>query len=220
MCSLSWCAQGARRALRVSGDHFRISAREFWHFDKSTHTGYHENTMTFETIPFRKRWARVGRGLTVVSLPIVLLLASACQPTIEILHSGAPVATVVPSAHALAIVGVDFDPPLNNLQTLSGAGVRLLVAVENQGQHRESDLVVTAQLLDSTDRVVADSLLNETITLEPLEPGEIRLVGFSPVTTLPIRGRYSLVVALTTVPGELDLQDNSHTYEIIVNGSE
>lgn len=190
------------------------------HIDKYTRVGYHGNIMMSEINLFNKRWLGRGRMLALVGLLIVLLIASACQPSIQLLAPGEPAATVVPSARALAIVGVDFDPPLDNLQTIAGSGLRLLVAIENRGQHREFDLEVTARLFDPADRTETSSLLDETVVIDALAPGELRLVSFSQVTKLPIRGRYSLVVELSAVPGELELWDNSHTYEIIVNGAQ
>lgn len=177
--------------------------------------------MIFEMMLFGKNRMLLGHKLALISVLLMLLLAaSACQPSIQVLPPTLPVATVTPSAHAVAIVGVDFDPPLSSLQALNESGVRLLVAVENQGQYPESNLEVTALLSDPNDPADARSLLNETVVIESLAPGEIRLVRFSPVTALPIRGQYTLMVELTAVAGDLALQDNSRTYEIIVNAAE
>lgn len=169
---------------------------------------------------FPRKRAVSGRGLLVMILPMVLLVSGACQPSIEVVDPRVPVATVVPSAHALAIIGVDFDPPLDSPQLGAQGGVRLLVAVENQGRYPEFDIEVSAQLRDPAMRNAGDVFLNETVVIAVLEPGEIRLVPFSQVTALPVRGRYELVVGLAAPHGELELRDSSRVYTILVNGAE
>ncbi len=171
------------------------------------------------TSPLQNRF-RVGRVALAAWLGLVVLLFAACQPAIQVLPpepEPLAVATVMPSPHALAVVGVDFDPPLQYEQILAAGGVSLIAAVHNQGRYPEADISVTAQLYDPAVRGKAALLLNETIVIEALEPGEVRLVRFGQVSALPLRGRYKLVVQVSEVAGELDRSDNERVYEIIIN---
>lgn len=156
----------------------------------------------------------------------VLLLASlwltACQPFIEVVQpptTPAGLATVVPADRAVGIIGVDFDPPLEYDQILTNGGVTLLVAIENRGRITESSIEVTARLRDPTAREEAADLLNETVTIRSLKPGEVRVVRFTQVTELPVRERYGLVVELGAVAGEVDLGDNVHSFDIVVRNA-
>lgn len=161
-----------------------------------------------------------GRLALVVSAGLLLLLTAACQPAIQVFQPDAvpmAVATVVPSPHALAVVGVDFDPPLQYEQIMAAGGVSLVVAVHNRGLYTESEVEVTAQLYDPAARGKPIPLLNETAVIETLEPGDVRLVRFGQVTALPLRGRYKLVVQVSAVTGETDRSDNVRIYEIVVN---
>jgi len=164
----------------------------------------------------------LNRLALAVALPLALLFAAACQPAIQVQPAKllAPVATVAPSAHAIAIVGVTFDPPLEYSRIIMAGGVSLIVAIHNQGQSPEFDLTVTARLLDPSGVDNDETLLNETAVIEHLEPGDIRLVRFNQVTMLPARGRYELVVEVSPVSGEQIFEDNSRVYEIVINDSE
>ncbi len=173
-------------------------------------------------LPHSQYPIRLGRVFVPVLAGLVVLLAAACQPAIQVFQpEPAPraVATVVPSPHALAVVGIDFDPPLQYDQIMAAGGVSLIAAVHNGGLYAESGVAITAQLFDPAGRGGATLLLDETVVIDSLEPGEISLVRFSQVTTLPLRGRYRLVLQVSAVDGELDATDNQRTYEIVVNGA-
>lgn len=164
--------------------------------------------------------ARLRRVALFALLGLAAMLIAACQPAIQVLQpqpEPLAIATVVPSPHALAIVGIDFDPPLQYEQIMAAGGVSLITAVHNQGQHVESNVSVTAQLFDPAARGKPTPLLNETVMIETLEPGDVRLVRFSQVTALPLRGRYKLVVQVSAVTGETDRSDNIRVYEIVIN---
>lgn len=173
-------------------------------------------------LPHLQYPAHWGRMALVVSAGLLLLLTAACQPAIQVFQPDAAplaVATVVPSPRAVGVVGVDFDPPLQYEQIMAAGGVSLVVAVHNRGLYTESELEVTAQLYDPGARAGSALLLDETVVIETLEPGEISLVRFNQVSTLPLRGRYRLMVRVSPVAGELDETDNERTYEIVVNGA-
>lgn len=165
------------------------------------------------------------RRVALVTLLVILsTLLLGCQPLIEVVQPAAPVAspvaTVTPDDRGIAIMGIDFDPPLEAGQLLATGGVTLLVAIENQGQIVEPSVRVTARLFDPEASARAGDLANETITVKALNPGELRVVRFTQVTELPIRERYKLVVEVTPVPGERERADNVKTYDIIVRSAE
>ncbi len=197
-----------------------MSGHPVMHIDKQVHVDYHDHRMNSKMNLFRIKRSFSGRVWALLTSLALLLLASACQPSIQLLAPITTVAPVAPAPRAVGIVGVDFDPPLAELQFDSGGGLRLLVAIENRGQQQELEVAVTARLFDATDGADAGSLADEAIVISALDPGEIRRVSFSQVTRLPVRGKYSLVVEVPAIPDELELWDNRHTYEIIVNGIE
>ena len=147
-----------------------------------------------------------------------------CQPLIEVVQPPTPVvsavATVAPGERGVAIMGIDFDPPLEAGQILASGGVTLLVAVENQGRALESSVRVTARLFDPAAGARDSDLANETITLKALAPGEVRIARFTQVTALPALDRYKLVVEASPVAGERERDDNVKTFEIIVRSAE
>lgn len=164
------------------------------------------------------------RAFTILRLILVSTVLLGCQPLIEVVQPPtppvSPVATVTPDERGVAIMGVDFDPPLDAGQLLQTGGVTLLVAVENQGQVVEPSVRVNARLFDPAAAGKVVDLANETVTIRGLEPGELRVVRFTQVTELPVRSRYKLVVEVTPVPGEAERQDNVKTYDIIVRSQE
>jgi hypothetical protein len=89
-------------------------------------------------------------GLILIVISATLL---GCQSSIEVVTPAVtpiiPAVTAVPQAHAVAIIGVDFDPALDYGQIISNDGVTLLVAVENQGQATETGVELKARLLDT-----------------------------------------------------------------------
>jgi hypothetical protein len=158
--------------------------------------------------------------LGLVLLAAVLVLPG-CAPHIEVLQSPVatpwPVATVAPERHALAVRGVDFEPPLDVFQMTMSGGVTLLAAVQNRGLSAERDVRVTARLVDPGN---LQELLNETVTLPILTPGEVRIARFTQVSDLPRRPSYRLLVHVEPVQGETDTADNAVSYDIVVHVQE
>ena len=165
--------------------------------------------------------------LFIVVLLVALSGLTGCVPRLEVLQSPVaapypeqrgmllPVATVAPQKHALAILGVDFDPSLDVAEMLSNGGVTLLVAVQNRGIEAESDVRVTARLVDASSS--AQELLVETVVLYALAPGEVRVVRFTQVSNLPRRESYKLLVHVEPVQGESETADNSRSFDIVVH---
>ena len=161
------------------------------------------------------------RALSVLVIILASVSLLGCQPSIEVVQPNSPLAppTVMPDERGLAIIGVDFDPPLEAGQILTSGGVTLLVAVENQGRVTEPTARVSARLFDSESPRAAD-LASETVTVRSLEPGELRVVRFTQVTNLPVRSHYKLAVEVSPAPGERELTDNVRTYDIIIHPPE
>jgi hypothetical protein len=157
-------------------------------------------------------------GLWAV-LTVLALLVAACAPSLEVVpdrrEAQTPVSTVTPQQHELAIVAVDFDPPLDFAQIRSNGGVTLLVAVENRGQSVETDVRITAQLQDPNDG--SRELSREAVMLGQLNAGALRMVRFTQVSDLPLRERYRLVVSVDAAAGEIDTANNSRSYDIVIH---
>jgi hypothetical protein len=159
---------------------------------------------------------RVGLGAVLF---LLALLLAACAPSLEVVPDRGvpqtPVSTVTPQQHDLAIVAVDFDPPLDFAQIRSNGGVTLLVAVENRGQSAEADVRITAQLQDPNDRL--RELSREAVIVGQLNAGALRMVRFTQVSDLPLRERYRLLVSVEAVTGETDIANNSRSYDIVIH---
>lgn len=114
--------------------------------------------------------------------------------------------------HNLAILAVDFDPPLNYhqliIQRQSGA---LLVTIENSGTSTEHNVTVRAQLSAPQDPKL---LLTQGASIASIAPGEVQVVCFSHLGELPFYQAYYLEVMVDAVQGEKDLSDNQKAFDI------
>lgn len=177
-------------------------------------------TMTFSGL--RPPGALLKRhGLPLFVLLVVLLTLIGCTPSIEVVQPTSPLSrpTVAPDERGLAIMGVDFDPPLEAGQILTNGGITLLVALENRGRQMEPAAQVTARLYDP-ESVPGGDLVSETITIRSLAPGELRVVRFTQVNDLPVRSRYKLAIEVSPVTDEPERDDNVRVYDIIVHPAE
>lgn len=118
--------------------------------------------------------------------------------------------------HNLAVLAVDFDPPLEYDEILAsrdrGEGITLLVAVENTGSATERNAVVEAELF----RGVGDALiLYQQGGVDAIVPGEIKLVRFKD-TEIPFSYEYQLKVRVLPVEGETHLADNVKSYDLVI----
>jgi hypothetical protein len=119
-----------------------------------------------------------------------------------------------PAEHDLAILAIDFDPPLDHTELWTQRGqVTLLIAVENRGLSQEEGAMVSAELADLHQ---TDTLLRQSTTLSGLAPGEIEVVRFGGISNLPYRRAYRLEVGVSPCEGEWALGDNSKVYELII----
>jgi hypothetical protein len=116
------------------------------------------------------------------------------------------------SAHDLAILAVDFDPPLDyhNLIILRQS-VTLLVVVENTGTTTERDVSVQAQLTSPDDEQL---LLAGSASAESIAPGEVQILRFAPLADIPHYLHFHLEVLVEPVEGETDTSDNRKALDI------
>jgi hypothetical protein len=118
--------------------------------------------------------------------------------------------------HDLAILAVEFDPPLDALQAVPDTGeIALRVAVENKGYRKEVGIKVTIRLLVNPTGVL---IQEETQDVESLAPGEIRIVQFKGVLPSPHRSQYRLEIGASPVSGETRWTNNYKDYEIRIAG--
>lgn len=109
--------------------------------------------------------------------------------------------------HDLAVISLDFDPPLRVLQVDKvPSNLVLLVAVDNLGGFTERKVGVTVELrAEGSD----DVLVRKETTVESIAPGHATVVKLGNFPSIPPRNGYVLVVSLDQVPGELETQNNS-----------
>ncbi|MGB9594351.1 MAG: hypothetical protein ACPL7R_09485, partial [Anaerolineae bacterium] len=118
-----------------------------------------------------------------------------------------------PPEHDVAVLAIDFDPPLDTIRSLDDLkAVSLLVAVENTGLVSERNVVIRAELrLDNREPSPA---LVRTATVEQLAPGEVKVIRMQGLSEIPIRSEYWLRVRATPVLGETDITDNQRIYRL------
>ncbi|NOZ28686.1 MAG: hypothetical protein GXP39_11625 [Chloroflexi bacterium] len=164
----------------------------------------------------KKMWARRDVGVLIV----VALLMIGCQSNVQVNQHPLPdsvsqaMATPVAPSQGVALLAVDFDPPLDHLELVAGRGVTLMVAVQNLGSRVARHIPVTARLFDGDapeDHPVL--LLESTAFLDQVEPDEIAIVRFDRLTALPLRTRYYLRVE---VGGAMGGPGRGQVFEITI----
>jgi hypothetical protein len=114
--------------------------------------------------------------------------------------------------HNLAILAVDFDPPLDYQRLIiRRQSVTLLVAIENTGNNAERNVAVAASLSTPED---PDLLLAQDASVASIAPGEIQVVRFERLGKLPYHQIYHLEVVVDPVDGEIALGDNQKAFDI------
>jgi hypothetical protein len=115
----------------------------------------------------------------------------------------------------LAVMAVDFDPPLSYRQLLlHRQAVSLLVVIENSGGQSERNIQVQAQLSTVEDPGLR---LAQAAMVESIAPGEIQIVRFAPLEEIPFHRVYRLEVMVDPVDGEKDLADNRKAFDIQIH---
>ena len=117
-------------------------------------------------------------------------------------------------ARDLAILGIEFNPPLRYEDVVAAGRLTMMAAVENRGVSAEYDVVVEARLVGSSD---SDVLVRRTERLQSIAPGEVRLVRFESMALIPYRPAYLMTVSVAPVPGETHVSDNQRSYRLAVS---
>jgi hypothetical protein len=117
--------------------------------------------------------------------------------------------------HNLAVLAVDFDPPLSYQQLIvRRESVALLVAVENTGSETERNVMVRARLSSPED---LDFLLTQGASVVSIAPGEIQIIRFARLGEIPYHQTYYLEVIADPVDGEIDFSDNRKAFDIQIH---
>jgi hypothetical protein len=165
----------------------------------------------------------VNRVALVLLLALLLatpLLAGCVQ--VQVTDAGRETVTPTPygeltlprEVRDLAILGIEFNPPLEFQEVIAAGKVTLLVAVENRGLTVENAVVVEARLVGATE---TDVLVRRSDRIDALAPGEVKLVRFENMVLVPYRPAYVLTVAVSPAPGEVRLADNQRSYRLQVS---
>ncbi len=123
--------------------------------------------------------------------------------------------TTESKAHDLAVLTLDFDPPLNYQQLIvRRQSVKLLVAVENHGSSTERDVIVRVELTTPED---PDLIVTQAASLASIAPGEIQVASFGRLGELPYHQIYHLEVMVDSVAGESNLANNRKAFDIQIH---
>lgn len=164
------------------------------------------------------------RRIAVACLATLLLtspLLAGCVQ-VQVTDEGRDAATPTPytelafprEARDLAILGIEFNPPLRFDEIIAARRVALVVAIENRGLAVESQVVVDAWLTGSGE---TQELIKRSEILESIAPGEVQLVRFESMSLLPYRSAYVMTVSVTPAPGETRTSDNQRSYRLSVS---
>ncbi len=153
----------------------------------------------------------------LVALLATVLLATACgdvQVSEQAIEKQHILSTGV-AGESISVLGVDFDPPLNYVNTLRAQGVTLLVALENRGTAPVRDVRVLARLhLDEGE----EQVIERDGFIQELPPGQVVVYRFPRLHTLPLRRSYTLEVRVLSADGRRVL--HRRTYTVHVQGEE
>jgi hypothetical protein len=171
-----------------------------------------------------KRRAKV-RCVWLLVLAVALVFLPGCAKIKIVDQTLAAVPTPLESAavsntdeHDLAVLAIDFDPPLEYEQIMAGReGITLLVAVENTGGSNESGVTVQAELSTDDGQTV---ILEDENLIPAIAAGEITIVRFKTLADIPHRTAYQLKVRVVPVIGETRAANNQKSYELYVTQPE
>jgi len=136
------------------------------------------------------------KGVRLVALLIALLLVAGCTG-VQVQEGAASLTGSALGGHesvgSVAIVGIDFDPPLQYADTLRRQGVTLLVAVENRGSEPVDEAWLVARLI-ATGPQHERLVLERTGVVSGLKPGQVTVYRFPRLRNIPLRRSYALDV--------------------------
>jgi hypothetical protein len=119
------------------------------------------------------------------------------------------------SERNLAVLAVDFDPPLSYQQLiLRRQSIELLVAVENRGSSTERNVTVRGRLSSPEDPELD---MSQGVTVGSIAPGEIQVVHFARLGEIPYHQTYHLEVTIDPLEGEKDFDDNAKAFDIQIH---
>jgi len=158
--------------------------------------------------------------VTVIMLLASLSLAG-CAGVKIVDQTPAPSDTLSPGKtktpldeHDLAVLAIDFDPPLEYEQIIAkGEQATLLVSVENVGLQTEVNVKVKAQLFDYEDNTL---ILERTCHIGTIAPGQIKIARFKGISRVPHRSAYRLKVRVLPAPGEIGIANNQRSYDLYI----
>lgn len=166
-----------------------------------------------------QKWSKVA---SFIALALAAISLGGCIK-IEVVDRSPSTIGVAPSSssrvaeHDLAVLAVDFDPPLEYDEIMArknrGEGITLLVAVENTGANAEQDIAVQVELAQDNGKTV---FLRKEGRIDVIAPGEVKIVQFRD-TDIPFSLAYLLKVSVTPVPGETLLGDNQKSYDLLIS---
>lgn len=117
--------------------------------------------------------------------------------------------------HDLAVLAIDFDPPLEYEQiVVKGEQATLLVAVENIGLQTATGVKVKARLSAYEDET---PILEKTCHIDTIAPGQIKIARFKDISRIPYRQAYRLQVWVLPVLGEIGVANNQKSYDLYIN---
>ena len=116
--------------------------------------------------------------------------------------------------HDLAVLAIDFDPPLEYEQIMvKGEQATLLVAVENIGFQTATGVKVKARLSAYEDDT---PILEKTCHIDTIAPGQIKIARFKDISRIPYRQAYRLQVWVLPVFGEVGMANNQKSYDLYI----
>lgn len=156
--------------------------------------------------------------IALVSLPgcaKIKVVDRTLTNALPVMESGAAANT---DKHDLAVLAIDFDPPLEYEQlVISKEGITLLVAVENSGSNNENNVAVQAELSTDDGQTV---ILSDESLITSIAPGEITIVRFKSQRDVPYRAAYQLKVSVVPVTGEARITNNQKSYDLYITQPE
>jgi hypothetical protein len=169
-------------------------------------------------------WVIKRKALQIAGVLLLAIFALAGCVEVKVVDSTpavtAPDTSVNPQAadapvHNLAVLTVDFDPPLSYQQLIKRRqSVTLLVVVENTGSETERDVTVRAELTTLED---PELLLTRGASVASIAPGEIQVVRFARLGDIPYHQSYRLEVSVDPVDGEGNTNDNRKAFDIQIH---
>lgn len=162
-----------------------------------------------------------GSTLWIASVLMLALVALTSCVKIEVVNATPAASTPQPFAsasapesqqHNLAILAVDFSPPLNYQQLIvRPQSVELLVAIENTGHSTERNVTARAELSTPED---PELFLTQGASMASIAPGEVQVVRFGHLGEIPYHQKYRLEVMVDPVDGESELGNNRKAFDI------